>query len=161
LRVARVSSHVYDTVLVPTDGSDPARAASDRAVDLAARYDATVHALFVVDVANLGLRTPTDVDVGRLDPSLRDHGEAATAAVAASAAEAGVRSVTALRVGVPHRTILDYVDDHDVDLVVMGTHGRRGVTRLVLGSVTERVVRLSPCPVLVDHRADGDQRTQA
>jgi nucleotide-binding universal stress UspA family protein len=152
---------MYDTVLVPTDGSDPAKAAGEQAVDLATRYDATVHALFVVDVAHLGLRTPTDVDVGSLDPSLREHGEAATDAVAASAAAAGVRAVTAHEVGVPHRTVLDYVDDHDVDLVVMGTHGRRGVSRLVLGSVTERVVRMAPCPVLVVHRDDADGSPRA
>jgi nucleotide-binding universal stress UspA family protein len=142
---------MYDTILVPTDGSDAARAAAAHAIDIASRYDATVHALHVVDVAHLGLRTPTDVDVRDLDPSLRDPGVAATSDVAARADEAEVESVTALRVGVTHRAILSYVDANDVDLVVVGTHGRRGLPRLLLGSVAERIVRTAPCPVLTVH----------
>jgi nucleotide-binding universal stress UspA family protein len=50
--------------------------------------------------------------------------------------------------GAPHQAILDYVDEHDIDLVVMGTHGRTGLDRYLLGSVTEKVVRLSDAPVL-------------
>ena len=60
----------------------------------------------------------------------------------------GVETRTAVLGGTPHEVILDYADDHDVDLVVMGTHGRTGIDRYLLGSVTEKVVRLADTPVL-------------
>lgn len=50
--------------------------------------------------------------------------------------------------GTPHQAILDHIDEHDIDLVVMGTHGRTGLDRYLLGSITEKVVRLSDAPVL-------------
>jgi nucleotide-binding universal stress UspA family protein len=50
--------------------------------------------------------------------------------------------------GTPHQAILDYIGEHDIDLVVMGTHGRTGLDRYLLGSITEKVVRLSDAPVL-------------
>jgi nucleotide-binding universal stress UspA family protein len=55
---------------------------------------------------------------------------------------------TVLRQGAPHTTILEYADEADVDLIVMGTHGRSGIHRYLLGSVTERVVRTADAPVL-------------
>jgi nucleotide-binding universal stress UspA family protein len=58
------------------------------------------------------------------------------------------------RVGPPQQIIEDFVREHAVDLIVMGTHGRRGLSHLFLGSVAERIVRLSPCPVLTMH-AEG------
>jgi nucleotide-binding universal stress UspA family protein len=65
-----------------------------------------------------------------------------------------VQTRTEVRSGNPHETILDYTDEHDIDLVVMGTHGRTGLDRYLLGSVTEKVVRTSDVPVLTV-RGDG------
>lgn len=136
---------MYDTILVPTDGSSAVVEAVERAVDLAERYDATVHALYVVDSSAYGtLDTSTSVVVDALE----DEGETAVNYVADEAEAAGVPVETAVVTGTPHRTIMDYVDDHDVDMVVMGTHGRRGFDRFLLGSVTEKVVRTAPVPVL-------------
>jgi nucleotide-binding universal stress UspA family protein len=56
---------------------------------------------------------------------------------------------TAVGFGSPARTILDYVDEHGVDHVVMGSHGRSGISRLLVGSVAETVVRRAPCPVTI------------
>jgi nucleotide-binding universal stress UspA family protein len=136
---------MYDTILVPTDGSSAVVEAVERAVDLAERYDATVHALYVVDSSAYGtLDTSTSVVVDALE----DEGETAVTYVADQAESAGVPVETAVVHGTPHRTIMDYVDEHDVDLVVMGTHGRRGFDRFLLGSVTEKVVRTAPVPVM-------------
>ncbi|QZP36914.1 universal stress protein [Halobaculum magnesiiphilum] len=141
---------MYDRILVPTDGSTAVEGAIERAIDLAETYDATLHALAVVEpvyTVNEGL--------GSIYETLEAGARESTDEVAERAAAADVTAVTALRTGVPHREILDYVDDEEIDLVVMGTHGRTGLDRYLLGSVTEKVVRLSDVPVLtVRHRED-------
>lgn len=139
---------MYSTILVPTDGSETATRAVDHAIALAKQYDATVHALSVVDVSDLGLRTPTDVELDKLRRPLREHAQHAVDAVVRVGEHADVTVVPAIEVGVTHQVITQYATDHDVDLVVMGTHGRSGLPRAVLGSVTERVVRVSTVPVL-------------
>jgi nucleotide-binding universal stress UspA family protein len=135
---------MYDAILVPTDGSETATAALEHARQLAVQHDAALHVLYVTESPAIA-PTPTGGEV--LD-RLREHGEQVVeAAIDRVKEDVGtVESVVAT--GPPHRAIVDYVEDNDIDLVVMGTHGRTGVSRVVLGSVTERVVRLSPVPVL-------------
>jgi nucleotide-binding universal stress UspA family protein len=142
---------MYDTILVPTDGSDCANEAVDHALDLAARLDAHVEFLSVVDTRNLGLTTPSDVDVDALEAEYRETSEAAVAAAGAAAEAAGVPATTTIEIGLPHSTIVEYAADPDVDLVVIGTHGRTGLQHVLLGSVAERVVRLADVPVLTVH----------
>jgi len=145
---------MYENVLIPTDGSDDANRAADHAISLAGRYGATVHALSVIHANRLGLRTPSDVDVADVRAPLRGRAERAVAAVVSRASDAGVPVVQAVRVGIPHQSIHDYATDHDVDLIVMGTHGRTNIERHLLGSVAERVVRLSSAPVLTVRSED-------
>ncbi|SFK67671.1 Nucleotide-binding universal stress protein, UspA family [Halogranum rubrum] len=139
---------MYSIILVPTDGSETATRAVDHAIDLATRYDATVHALSVVDVSELGLRTPTDIDSEKLRRPLRDRAQNAVGAVVNACDKAGVDVVEAITVGVTHDEIVDYAADNSVGLIVMGTHGRSSLPRALLGSVTERVVRSASVPVL-------------
>jgi nucleotide-binding universal stress UspA family protein len=139
---------MYDTIVVPTDGSENARRAADHAVGLAAASGATVHALSVVDATRLGPFTPTDVEISEIRSSLRREAEEATEVVVERCHDAGVDCVAAVRVGVPHQTIREYSEEVGADLVVVGTHGRTGLPRAMLGSVTERVVRTSDVPVL-------------
>ncbi|WP_436925914.1 universal stress protein [Halosimplex amylolyticum] len=135
---------MYEDILVPTDGSDGASRALDEAVDLAAAFDATVHSLYVVDVSAVGPETGA-VD---LVESFEQMGEDTTDAAVTRARDAGVDAVGSVATGRPHRSILDYVEENDIDLVVMGTHGRTGLERYLLGSVTEKVVRTAEVPVL-------------
>jgi nucleotide-binding universal stress UspA family protein len=135
---------MYDTVLFPSDGSEGAEAALEHAIDLAGRYDATLHVLYVADT-NRDSVTVLGTDV--VD-ALVAKGEEMVAETAARAEAAGLDVVTAVVQGGPSETILDYVADRGVDVVVMATHGRRGLDRLLLGSVTERVVRSADVPVL-------------
>lgn len=139
---------MYERVLVPTDGSDPSLAAARRAFDLAERYGATVHALYVVDTDTSWLT----VSKSEVRDSLRavgeDAGREALAAVEALADGFDVDLVTSLEEGTPDETILDYVEREDLDLVVLGAHGQGGVRRRLLGSVTERVVRGATVPVM-------------
>jgi nucleotide-binding universal stress UspA family protein len=147
---------MYSDILVPTDGSDASAAALDHALSLASQYDARVHGLYVVDWEPYGL-----VEEGKsiVVDNLHDEGAAAVASVEEAAESAGVDVRTSVVEGDVHRHIIDYADDEGIDLIVMGTHGRRGLDRLILGSVTERVVRSSPVPVLTVRQrpTDGDE----
>lgn len=136
---------MYDRILIPTDGSPAAEAAIEHAVDIAGQYDATLHALFVVDGAAYStLEAGAEIVV----EALESEGEKAVERVAEIAEDAGVDCETSVVSGTTYRTIREYIGDNDIDLVVMGTHGRKGIDRYLLGSVTERVVRTSDVPVL-------------
>ncbi|MFB6227549.1 MAG: universal stress protein [Halobacteriales archaeon] len=137
---------MYDTVLVPTDGSPSTARVLTHATELADRFDATLHGLYVLDLGDIGLGI--DAGVGRVGEALGAMAEPALERIAARGDDAGIRTETATREGRPHEEIVDYVVEMGADVVVMGTHGRSGVERVLLGSVTERVVRLSPVPVL-------------
>lgn len=154
---------MYENVLVPTDGSEAAESAVEDAVDLAAKYGATVHALYVVDVEATNLALGTEqverVRRGELDemPEVKAKADEATGYVADVAAEHGVAVEEHVRAGSPARAIRTFVEDNDVDLVVMGSHGRSGLSRVVLGSVAEKVLRRTRLPVLV---VDAKERVE-
>jgi len=145
---------MYDTVAIATDGSEAMTPAIEQGVDIADRYDATVHAIAVVDRR---LYVAADDDT-RPDvrASLTEEAESAVEAVAAEAGDRSRQVETFVADGVPHSEIVSYADDEAVDLLVVGTHGRTGRDRHVnLGSVSERVVEAATCPVLVVH-IDGE-----
>ena len=149
---------LYDRILVPTDGSVEGERAVAHALDLAAVHDATVHAVHVVDTASYaGMSMEASWEgLGRL---LRSDADEAVTAVEELAAGTGVDVSTAVVEGSPSREIVRYAEGNDCDLVVMGTHGRGGIDRLLLGSVAEKVVRGSVVPVLTV-RIDGDVPTE-
>jgi nucleotide-binding universal stress UspA family protein len=142
----------YENILLPTDGSSAATAAADHIVEFAARLEATVHVLSVVDDAALGL------DV-RSATSGKDSEAAATDAVetVVSAAEThGVTdTVTHIEHGSPVEAILDCIESNDIHAVGMGTTGRRGTDRILLGSVAESTVRSAPVPVMTIAEPDA------
>lgn len=140
----------YDTVLLTTDGSKGSQETIDHAVSLARDNDATLHVLYVVDRRRY-LAADKDTQDGVIQ-SLEEEGELAVDDAAVTAEEAGLDVVTEMRDGIPHKTILEYADEVDADVVTMGTHGRTGRDRVAnLGSVTERVVKSADVPVLVVH----------
>lgn len=131
------------TVVVATDGSESVRRTVACALDLAARFDATVHALSVVDESQIEA-LPADVRED-VRASLSARAEEATADVAA-AADREVR--TAVVTGRPSAEIRRYAEAVDADLVATGTRGRDGEHSFLLGSVAEALVRSCPIPVL-------------
>ena len=142
---------MYDRILVPTDGSDHSDLAADHAMTLADQFGAVVHALFVVEQA--GPQGHWDVAVEQQEA----HGEAALDEVAALGESHGVRVERHLRRGKPSEEIVDAAADYDVDLIVMGTQGLTGFSRIATaGSTTERVVRLTEIPTLVVGGAGPD-----
>jgi nucleotide-binding universal stress UspA family protein len=136
---------MYSEILVPTDGSKAAERAIEHALDIAKTYGARIHALYVVDTS---IYTSLDAGADVVIDALEREGEVATRHVREAAEEAGVEIDAEVVTGTAYRSIRDYIEDHDIDLVIMGTHGRTGLSHYLLGSVTERVVRTSPVPVL-------------
>lgn len=145
----------YRRVLVPTDGSECAAAALDVGVDVATTHDAALDVLSVVDVASLGVDVRAELQLDFLE----DTAERMVAEATGTATDAGVGDVSgAVEYGSSvHRAILSYVDEHDVDVVVVGTHGRTGFDRYLLGSVAEKLVRTSPVPVLTVRDSDAGE----
>lgn len=140
---------MYDDILIPTDGSDGSRAAVEHGVTLAGRFDATVHALSVVDEAFSKADVADDTVWMSIYEERERDGERATELIATTAADVhDVSVVQTIYEGDPAETILAYIDEHAIDLVVMGTHGRTGIGRHLLGSVTTTVVRAASIPVL-------------
>lgn len=138
---------LYDHILVPTDGSAETRPAVEHAVNLAAAHGATIHALYVLNTASYA-SVSVDASWEGVSDMLRDEGEEAVEAVADLARAEGVEVLTTLRTGSPSQEIVRYAESEGCDLIVMGTHGRGGIDRLLLGSVAERVVRSSSVPVM-------------
>ncbi|WP_254543149.1 universal stress protein [Halomarina pelagica] len=145
---------MFDHILVPTDGSDEAERAVDEAIALAAASDATIHALYVVDVRSYS--TLSEESWMTVQEAVEDAGERAVERIETRAKGEGLRVTTTLEPGVPHSVILDYAERNDVDLIVMATHGRTGLGHVLLGSVTEKVVRGSPVPVLTVRAGDDE-----
>ncbi|MFB6135159.1 MAG: universal stress protein [Halobacteriaceae archaeon] len=150
---------MYDRILVPTDGSPSTRWAVEHALAFAAAHDATVHALYVLDLRYLSTDAEEFSDVSAVEDALEEEGRDAVERVAERGREVGVEVETHVREGVPSRAIVRDAEEHDADLVAMGTHGRSGVERFLLGSVAERVVRHSPVPVLTARAGEGDPDT--
>lgn len=141
---------MIDTVVVATDGSESVKRAVATAIDLAERFDATVHAVYVIGEDDLA-GTPDDVRTAVRD-SLTERGEEALASVTA---EFGTDVTTEIRTGRPAKEIIEYSRSVDADLVAIGTRGRHGEHRLLLGSVAEEVVRRCPIPVLTVRQLPG------
>lgn len=146
---------MYDNILIPTDGSETSQKALDHALELADRYNATIHTLYVIDLEavdiGLGTEQVQRIKEGRYKEmdEIRQRVESATGEIAKQASERGIECIEGARAGRPHASINDYATDNDIDVIVMASHGRSGVRRMLLGSVTEKVIRVSDVPVLV------------
>ncbi|SEW16387.1 Nucleotide-binding universal stress protein, UspA family [Halobacterium jilantaiense] len=140
-------SDVYETILLPTDGSEGTAAAAEHAGTIAAQFDATVHVVSVADERNR-FESPSAGLAGEAwDERERERAEATTRETAAALPDE-VSVETAVVDGIPHEAIVEYAESAGVDVVVMGTHGRTGLDHYLVGSVAEKVVRTSPVPVL-------------
>lgn len=141
---------MFDTVVIATDGSESVERAVGIALDFASRFEATVHALYIVDSTEID-SSPEGLQED-LSDALEKQGEAALDGIN----EAGGDVITSVREGRPVVDIIEYAREHDVDLVATGTRGRHGENRLLLGSVAEGVVRTSPVPVLTIRQLENN-----
>ncbi|MFD1563978.1 universal stress protein [Haloarchaeobius amylolyticus] len=133
----------FDRLLLPTDGSDGAAIATEWGIELASRLESSVHALYSIDTSSLGDERESDEFLEVLE----ERGEEAIDAVRERGEEAGVDVSGSIVTGSPVKEIPTYATENDVDLIVMGTHGRTGIGQWFLGSVTENIVRQADVPV--------------
>lgn len=147
---------MFKRILVPVDGSHASGLGLDKAIRLALEQRATLHILHVIDnravTQSLGLGMGGGVGIDGLFESLRDSGRKILARAEARARKHKIRVKTAL-VDNSVRSVSDLIVSQAkklrADLIVLGTHGRRGISRLVMGSDAEGVVRSAPAPVLL------------
>ena len=135
----------YETVLIPTDGSAAARHAADTLLGFAAALDATVHVLSVVDDSALG---PDIRSTVAGEESEQAAAEAVDGVVSTAETHGVTDVVRHVEHGRPAEVIRDCIETNDIHAVGMGTTGRRGTDRILLGSVAEKTVRSAPVPVM-------------
>lgn len=133
---------MYDEILFPTDGSEASAVAFDHAVSHAHAYDARIHALYVVDdsYAGVGAGGSKNID------SLTQVGERVLEEFTDRIEDEDIEIETEVVQGTPYDEIVKYSDE-GIDMIVMGTRGRSGIDKYLLGSVTEKVVRTAEPPV--------------
>jgi universal stress protein A len=134
------------SILVPTDFSETSDVALHYAIFMAQALGAQLSLLHVP--GRTGENFEANFPVGRFETAARER----LSALLSEEEIARLRPEYALRIGTPADEIVRYADARDVDLIVMGTHGRSGVAHLLMGSVAEHVVRTAPCPVLLVRR---------
>jgi nucleotide-binding universal stress UspA family protein len=146
------------TVLVPTDFSDASESALRYGKAMAEKFGATLHVVHVMEDL-LAHAWAAEVYVSSM-PQLRDEIEKESrlrlGALLTDGERKAFRAETALLAGNPFLEIIRYAKTHGVDLIVMGTHGRGPIAHMLLGSVAEKVVRKSPCPVLTVREAQHE-----
>ena len=149
----------FKTVLVATDFSEPSDAALVYGRALATRFGATLHVLHVaqnVYISTFGAENFAIVAPG-LQQQVEDDARRSLHQLLIDSDGSGPPTVRAiLTSSSPAMAIVDYANDHDIDIIVMGTHGRGALAHLVMGSVAEQVVRLAPCPVLTLRRPERE-----
>ncbi|MFB6085415.1 MAG: universal stress protein [Halodesulfurarchaeum sp.] len=145
---------MYRNILIPTDGSEGSTRAISEAVNLAELTGGTVHGLYVIDTRDYNVLPESKWLT--IEDEFTEEAERALGTVRETAEEASVHVTTDIARGVPAEEILDYVDENDIDLIVMGTHGRTGLNRVLVGSVTERVIRRATVPIQIVRLEEGE-----
>jgi nucleotide-binding universal stress UspA family protein len=135
-------------ILVPSDFSECSDAAVRYGVELARKFGATLHLLHVVQDPATQPWAAEGFAVPLLEAVDQWQKDAKTRLEASIPRGDGVTAVVTCTIASPFPEILRYAAENEIDLIVMGTHGRGGVSHILLGSIAEKVVRRAPCPVL-------------
>ncbi|NIC00714.1 universal stress protein [Halobacterium sp. R2-5] len=142
---------MYDKILLSTDGTVASEQAESHAIDLANAHGAVLHVLYVVDEDVVTAYSGDEyVDEAEgPEHGLEEHGEETLAELRERASEQGIDVETAIQHGQPAEAIVEVADEQDADLLVLGTKRRPDEYRALLGSVTDRVLRLTTRPATV------------
>ena len=143
-----MASKLIRKILIATDGSEYTKNAVDYGIDLAKNTGAELYAIYVVDTAAFA-SIPMDAAWESMYSLLKQEGDEATKYVADKAEAEGLEVVANTVEGHPADEIIKYADKNGISLIIMGTLGKSGLDRFLLGSVAEKVVRNSKIPVLV------------
>jgi nucleotide-binding universal stress UspA family protein len=155
-------TEIITKILVPVDFSPHSDRAFGYATTLAQRFDARLGLIHVVEDPFITGAWNTEVYVpnaGELLEGLIANAEQRLAALKGSAAALGLTAETAVITGRPAHAIVEHAKEGSFDLIVMGTHGRTGLSHIVMGSVAERVVRTAPCAVLTNRAPEATTAT--
>lgn len=150
---------VLKNILVASDFSEPAEVALRYGLEVAKEFDARLHVLHVVeDVASHPYAAlPVPADMGQLQTELENNARTSLAALVPEPDRTAVRARLQVLVSqAPGWAILRYATDEQIDLIIVGTHGRRGMARLLLGSVARHVSGGADCPVLTVRAHERD-----
>ncbi len=135
-------------ILIPTDGSECSLRAAELGISLAKVLGAEILAIYVIDTLILEeIAKGAEKEV--VEKELKEKGERYLKYVTGLAEKEGLKAEAILAKGEPHDQIVHYAKSKGASLIVMGTYGRRGTERILIGSVAERVIEYAPCPVLV------------
>jgi nucleotide-binding universal stress UspA family protein len=155
----------FARILVPVDFSPTSESAIDHAQEVAARFDAPIELLHVVeDPIASGAWEPdaSYLTIPELLDRFVEDGERRLGDIKKRLTDAGITVETRVVTGAPARGIVHAAQEDGCDLIVMGTHGRTGLSHMLMGSVAERVIRTAVCPVLtVRHRPTETVDTKA
>ena len=150
---------MYDVILLPVAPGSTANDAIPHATSLAERYDATVYVVSAIDTMAQTLRGP---QAGAFAERVESAAERRVETVTSELEESGIETVGNVLRGEPLEVIENAIDDTGADIVVMPSHTRTGLKRVLLGSVTEKMVRVSPVPVVTVPMADrGDAENRS
>lgn len=139
-------------ILVPTDFSSTASVALEYAKTLSHALGASLHVLHVVpDPLFSAMAAGSYIPPPEFYENLERNGRQALEQVLSDADRRKFRATLQLTLGFPTEQIVNYAKERRIDLIVMGTHGRGFLTRLLLGSVADKVIRMAPCPVMTIH----------
>jgi nucleotide-binding universal stress UspA family protein len=141
---------MYKRILIATDGSDKSRKAAEEGVELAKALEADVIALNVInEVVIASAVRQLGSDKKEVEDKLKVAGQKAVDAIKKMGEDVGVKVETIVRTGAPANVVIDVGTNNNADLIVMGSHGESGATKLLIGSVVQKVLYWATIPVLV------------
>ena len=145
-----MSSSIYRKIMIATDGSEQVRRAVATAIEIAKLSGAKLYAVYVMANDEFSMPYPKNVELEKsFFDYFRTEGKEATAYVETSGRDENVEVKSVILEGSPAQEIVNFAEGNDIDLIVMGTHGKNAIERFLLGSVAENVVRHSRKAVLV------------
>ncbi len=144
----KFSFQTIKKILVPTDGSDYSIHAAEYAIGIAKTHDAQIMFVYVLDEVVIDRFTKI-TERADVEKELKADGQRYINYILSLAEKEGVKNTSLIAKGRPFEQIVHLANGLDIDLIVMGTYGRRGSERILIGSVAERVIEYAHCPVLV------------
>lgn len=152
----KVKPDMYRRILVATDGSEASYLAAKHAIELAKTLGSKIIALYVVDRSAIS-SLPSESLKNTIRSLLEEEGRKALEKIERMCVEAGVSAETLMSEGSPAEEIVRISEDREVNLIVLGSSIKRGLDKLLLGSVAEKVARASSIPVLIVKRTSGER----
>jgi nucleotide-binding universal stress UspA family protein len=147
-----MNSSIFRKIMVATDGSELVRKAVDTAIEISKLGEAKLYAVHVISMGDYYSSIPLSIDaewIKAMEEHLRIEGQEAIAYVENAGRAANVEIEPIILEGNPASEIVDFAEKNDIELVIMGSHGKTGIQRFLIGSVAENVVRYSKKTVLI------------